>query len=462
MKVVTRSLIVALTGALIAPLCVFGNENLSHSNSNGVDTFKESTCNHASDQESCFQATDDESGLPCQWCIAGAIPSECMSPSQAAQLPSGVFNCQTPGSQSQETSLFRFDGGETVISFADVRQHSSDDEDAFCDSQSDSISGYVDIKGSKYDKQGENKHLFFWMFEKRNKADQTEQDPSKTPFILWLTGGPGCSSTLALLTENGPCSVNQDGESTSVNPFSWTESAHVLWLDQPAGVGFSYGEETDTNEGMVSEDAFYFLQAFFQKYPQYAKNPFFVVGESYAGHYVPAIAHRVWEGNHHLRGRIATDTIRINLQGIAIGNGLTNPEEQYKWYPEMVYNNSHGIKVVSEDVYETMKEVVPRCTELIHTCNKGDSMIDTFACQSAFIVCNMGLTSPYQSTGLNPYDIRKECEKPPLCYDMSHITKWLNSAKTKKALHVDTQHSHSWQTCNFGINMKFHTVRTSS
>lgn len=123
----------------------------------------------------------------------------------------------------------------------------------------------------------------------------------------------------------------------------------------------------------------------------------------------------------------------------------------------MVFNNSHGIQVVSEEVYNTMKAVVPRCTELIHKCNEGDSMIDDFACQTAFVVCNLGLTSPYQATGLNPYDIRIPCDQPPLCYDMSHITKWLNLPSTKKALNVDEKHSHSWQTCNFGINLKFHT-----
>lgn len=106
-------------------------------------------------------------------------------------------------------------------------------------------------------------------------------------FVFIQTGGPGCSSTLALLTENGPCSVNDAGDGTTINPYSWTEAAHVLWLDQPAGVGFSYGDETDTNEAMISEDAYYFLQAFFQTYPQYLrKDPFlYVVGESYGGHY---------------------------------------------------------------------------------------------------------------------------------------------------------------------------------
>jgi cathepsin A (carboxypeptidase C) len=171
------------------------------------------------------------------------------------------------------------------------------------------------------------------------------------------------------------------------------------------------------------------------------------------GHYAPAIAHRIWVGNNDA----AESTIHLNLAGLGLGNGLTKPEEQYKWYPDMVYNNSHGIKVVSETTYETMKEVVPKCTSLIHECNQGDGAVNTFACQSAFLVCNMGLTSPYQMTGLNPYDIRKKCEVPPLCYDFSHITSWVNSKETKEALHVDEKHSHNWASCNMEINLRFHT-----
>jgi cathepsin A (carboxypeptidase C) len=270
---------------------------------------------------------------------------------------------------------------------------------------------------------------------------------------------------LALLTENGPCSVNDDGKTTSVNPYSWTEAAHVLWLDQPAGVGFSYGTENDYNEDMIAEDAYYFLQAFFQTYPQYSKNPFFIVAESYGGHYAPAIANRILQGNHRIpndnesvdsNSKDGDKLIKINLSGVGLGNGLTMPEEQYKWYPEMGHNNSHGIQVFNDEVYQGMLDVVPKCTSLIHKCNEGDSMIDDFACQSAFLLCNMGLTSPYQATGLNPYDIRIPCAVPPLCYDMSHIDHWFHLESTKKALGVDEKHSHAWTTCNFGINMKFH------
>jgi len=227
----------------------------------------ESSCNQAPDEETCYKTVDADSQEPCEWCVAGAIPSECMSQEQAAGLPEGVFECRTPGRILLEAHDKTF--------ALQTKEHETSD---LCDASSKSISGYMDIKGSKYDNDDQNKHLFFWMFEKRGTAHDSVDDSSEIPFVVWLTGGPGCSSTLALLTENGPCHVNKDGESTTVNPYSWTESAHVLWLDQPAGVGFSYGEEDDSNEDMVSEDAYWFLQAFFQKYPQYANNPLFIVG----------------------------------------------------------------------------------------------------------------------------------------------------------------------------------------
>jgi cathepsin A (carboxypeptidase C) len=155
----------------------------------------------------------------------------------------------------------------------------------------------MDIDGSKYDENGEDKHLFFWMFEKRDDDDDDESssetplpdDDVEIPFVVWWTGGPRCSSTLALLSENGPCKVSKDGKSTTVNPFSWTEAAHVLWLDQPAGVGFSYREESDSGEEMISEDVYYFLQAFFQTHPEYASAPLYIIGESYGGHYAPSV-----------------------------------------------------------------------------------------------------------------------------------------------------------------------------
>ena len=208
---------------------------------------------------------------------------------------------------------------------------------------SKSLSGYFSTEGSKDDTK-DDKNYFFWMHEAQNS-------PETAPFVIWLTGGPGCSSTLALLSENGPCSVNEDGTGTEANPHSWNTNANVLWLDQPAGVGFSYGSTNDSNEDMVGEDAYYFVQHFMQAHPEYAKAPLYIFGESYGGHYAPAIAHRIFEGNKDVQD----GDIPLNLAGVGVGNGLTQPEIQYAYYAEMAYNNSHGIQTVSEATYEKVR-----------------------------------------------------------------------------------------------------------
>jgi len=330
-----------------------------------------------------------------------------------------------------------------------------------CDITSKSMSGYLDISGSKYDDNGEGKHLFYWFFEKRAKSliptnsdvdkEETTFEESSIPLIVWLTGGPGCSSSLALLTENGPCTVLENGEGTKTNIHSWTEAAHVLWLDQPAGVGFSYGQETDKNEKMISEDAYYFLQAFLRSNPKYQKNPLFIVGESYGGHYAPSIAHKAFTENKNLKNGM----LHLNLSGLAVGNGLTNPEIQYQYYSEMAFKNSHGIKVVNQATYEKMKVDAKSCAHLIHECNsKTKDGNNNFICQNANYQCEKAGMGTYDATGLNPYDIRKKCQVQPLCYDFSNVETWLNKDTTRRSLHV-SEKSNKWQTCNDNVNTKF-------
>lgn len=434
----------------------------------------QSSCMQILDEDQCNASKDDEN-VACVWCKCSAIPSECLSVEQSKLAPKGVFDCATPsapGDDADEAKAESTSSSTSTSTAADVASDAGyhalkyslrDDsvDGSFCDPNSKSLSGYMDITGSKYDASGEDKHLFYWFFEKRttsqlknnkNKQQETVQDAKDIPIILWLTGGPGCSSTLALLFENGPCKVTEDGLSTTINPYSWTEAAHVLWLDQPAGVGFSYGKANDYNEEMISEDAYYFLQEFYKEHPEYSENPLTVVGESYGGHYAPAVAHKVWSKN-----KVADDsTLKINLAGLAVGNGLTNPHEQYKWYPEMARHNSHDLQVLSKDVYNEMTSAVPKCQALIEECNAGNSFVNKFACQTAFVLCNTSETTPYQMTGLNPYDIRKKCEVMPLCYDFSYIEKFLNLDSTKSALHV-SEKSNKWASCNMGINLKFHS-----
>lgn len=439
---------------------------------------EDSNCHDIASSDACRSATDLESGAECVWCECAAVPSLCVTADEAKGLPAGVFNCDATASRvaspvissqlaedvaarSTKNTADAAHGLRGAFGTADavdpkitssrtynfgartVGHVGGEVDKSFCDADSSgkSYSGYVDLSGSAFDVD-ESKNYFYWFFESRS------EDPSKDPLILWLTGGPGCSSTLALLTENGPCSVNAEGTGTVPNPYSWTEHANVIWLDQPAGVGYSYGTTNDKNEEMVGEDAYYFLQTFFQQYPQYAKMRLFIVGESYGGHYAPAIAHRTWLGNKGLKDGL----IHINLAGLGIGNGLTDPHIQYGYYAEMAYNNSHGIKTVSEAVYEEMKSATPLCLQMIQTCN---NLKTDFVCQSAQTYCGAFITSPYYASGLNPYDIRKECGDAALCYDFSNVEKFLNLDSTRDALHVTSESDSTWVTCNNDVNRQF-------
>ena len=164
-------------------------------------------------------------------------------------------------------------------------------------------------------------------------------------------------------------------------------------------------------------------------------------------HSNPSFAHpRIFEGNNALKD----GDIKLNLAGVGVGNGLTAPEVQYAYYAEMAYNNSHGIQTVSESAYESMVDATPTCIDKIKKCNEKGGIY----CTTSYTYCNTKLTTPYYQTGLNPYDIRKECGDNPLCYDFSNVEKWLTTDSTREALHV-TSDSASWVSCNNDVNADF-------
>ncbi|CAI5727715.1 unnamed protein product [Peronospora destructor] len=197
----------------------------------------------------------------------------------------------------------------SVSSFTNLKGVSSKFDEFFCGMTSHE-SGHIKLTNEKDD------HYFYWFVE-------SQSEPQKDPLVLWLTGGPGCSSMMALLTENGPCHVHPD-LSTQINPYSWNGQANVIWLDQPTGVGFSYGSSVDydSSELNVAENIYWFLQEFLRKHPDFSDREFFVTGESYGGHYVPATASYILKAN--MLRHLNPDTVYINMAGIAVGNGLTD------------------------------------------------------------------------------------------------------------------------------------------
>jgi len=302
-----------------------------------------------------------------------------------------------------------------------------------CDPSVKQHSGYFTFGKDK-------KQYFFWMFESRS-------DPANDPMVMWLTGGPGCSSMTGLLFENGPCKVNTDGKSTTLNPYSWTTKANVMWVDQPPGTGFSKGA-SDFGEDGVAEDMYQFLQVFFKAKPEYNKK-FFVTGESYAGHYIPAVTHRIFEGNSKLQ----EGDVKIDLRGMGIGNGLTDPQEQYKWYQEyMCTGAGHATPPINSSAECTaLKAATVACEATLKACNSGVPVAAKAGCGAAMEVCGLGFQGPYMATGLNPYDVRIKCDKPPLCYDMSNDVSYLNDKDVQRQLGVDMP----FQSCNFVVNKAF-------
>eukprot|EP00657_Telonema_sp_P-1_P005590 TRINITY_DN23072_c0_g1_i1.p1 TRINITY_DN23072_c0_g1~~TRINITY_DN23072_c0_g1_i1.p1 ORF type:complete len:281 (-),score=70.93 TRINITY_DN23072_c0_g1_i1:143-985(-) len=258
-----------------------------------------------------------------------------------------------------------------------------------------------------------------------------------------MTGGPGCSSEVALFGENGPCTVNAAGTDTVTNPYSWNSNASLIYIDQPAGTGFSYGTGMDHDEVGVATDMYDFLQQFFQSHAKYQANPFYAVGESYAGHYIPAVTHKIWEKNKDL----PTGAIHINHQGTAVGNGLTDPLIQYNYYKDMIISTNGHQPAVGKAVHAAMTAATPVCIAAIKACQAAKA-----TCIAAIESCNLGLLIPYTLTGMNPYDMRIKCAKPPLCYDFSNVGTYLDSPAVRSALGVGTR---KWSDCNRLVAMAF-------
>ncbi|KAL6522598.1 hypothetical protein OROMI_031556 [Orobanche minor] len=113
---------------------------------------------------------------------------------------------------------------------------------------------------------------------------------SSKPLVLWLNGGmdwPGCSSIGAgAMTELGPFRVNPDGKTLWYNKYAWNNVANVLFLESPAGVGFSYSNRSSdyvTGDNHTARDSYTFLLNWLERFPEYKTRDFFITGESYAG-----------------------------------------------------------------------------------------------------------------------------------------------------------------------------------
>ncbi|KAJ7518690.1 hypothetical protein O6H91_20G003600 [Diphasiastrum complanatum] len=219
---------------------------------------------------------------------------------------------------------------------------------------------------------------------------EAESDSSSKPLTLWLNGGPGCSSIGGgAFTELGPFFPNVSGNGVSKNVYSWNQASNLIFLESPAGVGWSYSNSSsdygNATDEKTARDTLMFLLGWFKKFPEYKTRDLYIAGESYAGHYVPQLAHLLLEYN-----RLPGNFI-FNLKGILIGNPLLNlavdTEAMYEYFW------SHGL--ISDDTYEAV----------MHSCDFDDYVLGVE--HNVSNKCDDKMTESNNEVGqfINNYDV---------------------------------------------------------
>ncbi|KAK9711335.1 hypothetical protein K7432_007901 [Basidiobolus ranarum] len=348
-------------------------------------------------------------------------------------LSSAVTALALPTTKSHGTSPGGYDIGwahYTHVDYPNFKLRVK--EPKLCDPSVKQVSGYLDLD--------KDQHLFFWFFESRSK-------PETDPLVLWLNGGPGCSSLLGLLMELGPCRADPSGNSTHLNPYSWNSNANTIFLDQPFGTGFSYGKNTTTSvEGADRVQAF--LRLFLSAYPKYKNQDFHVTGESYGGHYIPAVGNAIHQANK----QATKETDKINLKSIVVGNGLINPLIQYKYYSKMACKSTYS-PILQQSTCAQMDRMYPKCAKLISKCY---ATRDSHACSTAFTYCDEILNKFDEAKNVNIYDIRQKCPTQDQCYPAEEgLIKWLNQPQIEQEIGADGR---KYEECDDGVYDRYTNV----
>lgn len=296
------------------------------------------------------------------------------------------------------------------------------------------FSGYVTVD----DKKG--KALFYYFVE-------AEIDCASKPLVLWLNGGPGCSSLgVGAFSENGPFRPN--GQGLVRNEHSWNREANMLYLETPIGVGFSFADDTSAydavSDAITARDNLVFLQRWFLKFPQYRNRNLFITGESYAGHYVPQLAELMIQFNKKEK--------LFNLKGIALGNPVLeyatdlNSRAEYFWSHGLISDSTYKLFTsfcnYSRYVSEYYRDAVsPICSKVISQVGRETSrFVDKY--DVTLDVCISSVLS--QSRIISP---QENAERIDVCIEDETVN-YLNRQDVQKALHARLVGVRRWLVCS--------------
>ncbi|KZT65397.1 alpha/beta-hydrolase [Daedalea quercina L-15889] len=294
-------------------------------------------------------------------------------------------------------------------------------------------------QASGYGNISSTESLWFWFFEARS-------NPDTAPLTLWLNGGPGSSSMVGLFDEHGPCRLNNDSTALDYNPYSWNNVSNMIYLDQPVGVGFSYGDETVGTSQEAAADVWTFIQIFLNdtRFSQYQENEFAIWTESYGGHYGPTFAAYFLEQNDAIaNGSISG--IPINLKYLGVGDGLTDPLSQYPGYLEYAASNPYHPTASDSEIENatTAWNETGGCKDQITACYDGGSE-DT--CSAAQYYCNDNILSALSGD----YDVYYILATDPDAYPPDP-TDFLNNSTLMAQIGAEA----TWQETNDNVYTNF-------
>ncbi|PWA53529.1 peptidase S10, serine carboxypeptidase, Alpha/Beta hydrolase fold protein [Artemisia annua] len=299
------------------------------------------------------------------------------------------------------------------------------------------FSGYVTV----HKKHG--RALFYWLTE------AATHNPQDKPLVLWLNGGPGCSSIAYGASEEiGPFRINKTGASLYLNKYSWNKEANILFLESPAGVGFSYTNKSsdlkDTGDKRTARDALMFLKKWMSRFPQYKYRDFYISGESYAGHYVPQLAKQIHDYNKNHPNPI------INLKGFIVGNAVT--DNKYDNIGTIAYWWTHSI--VSDKTYKsimdsctfTSAKYTKKCDDAINYAWSNEfGEIDQYSIYTPS--CNRS-SGNYTSKRLKNSLVRRRTSGYDPCIERN-AEKYYNRPDVQHAMHANyTGISYKWTACS--------------
>ncbi|KAK1426864.1 hypothetical protein QVD17_15544 [Tagetes erecta] len=283
--------------------------------------------------------------------------------------------------------------------------------------------GYVEV--------GDNNEVqFFYYFV------ESERDPVHDPVLLYLTGGPGTPALYPFMYQIGPLTISlerssKDNITLEINPNSWTKGANIIFLDLPAGVGFSYAttSEASSSDSLLALHSYEFLKKWLLEHPKFLNNPLYISGISYMGILVPVVTLEAYKGNE--KG----NSPQLNIKGYLIISPLTDKFNDFNSRLEF----AHRLALISDDIYKSTKD----------SCNGNYVDLD----QNNVICANNLRRVDECTSGINLSNILEPlCEDlntdPTCSIDKQYLEFWANDKDVQKALHVREGTVKAWQQNN--------------